>query len=54
MCHSYEWEMLKQAHAAEMERRRREKAAEETSNAPAVTPSKPNPTPVRNEDPVPV
>jgi hypothetical protein len=55
MCHGYEWEllMLKQKQAREIERRNREKAAEESRKAPAATPAQPAPSPARNEDPVP-
>jgi hypothetical protein len=51
MCHGYEWELLRQAHIREVERRKREQ--QEGAKAPPAATPQPAPTPVRNEDPVP-
>lgn len=51
MCHDYEFEMLKRAHAEEMARRNR--AKEQASKAPQSEPAKPAATPSRDRQPVP-
>jgi hypothetical protein len=41
MCHDLEWEMLKQAYAAELARRNREKNESSAKKNPGAAPAKP-------------